>query len=99
MIILTNLKKAEKNPNANKIVSEQDEILINELNDIHQKKYYNTYDLNFIFIGHSDKIIELYYLESRNLLFSSSEDSSVRIWDLNVRKKIPFFIFYFLMKN
>jgi len=72
----------------NSVLAEYDELLINELNEIYQKIYYNMYDLEYIFIGHSDKIIELFYLESRKLLFSSSEDCSVRIWDLTVSNNI-----------
>jgi len=50
-----------------------------------EKPYDNYYVLDYIFIGHTNNIVDLFYHEESKLLYSSSMDNSMKIWDLTVR--------------
>lgn len=74
-------------PESNDINIQEDE---EDVQEIREKKnfpcYTNIFDLDLVLIGHDNIINELFYLESRNLLFSSSHDYNLKIWDIEVYK-------------
>jgi WD40 repeat protein len=45
----------------------------------------NSGNVNFIRTGHNGTVLELEYISDRNLLASSSDDLTIRIWDLTSR--------------
>ena len=49
-----------------------------------EKTYENYYILDFVFIGHTNDVIDLCYQSEKNYLYSSSKDNSLKIWDLAV---------------
>ena len=45
--------------------------------------YYNTFSLYFILLGHSQQIRSLYYVESKKILVTTSDNCTVKIYDMN----------------
>ena len=45
--------------------------------------YYNTFSLYFILLGHSQTIRSLFYVESKKFLVTSSDNCTVKIYDMN----------------
>ena len=45
--------------------------------------YYNTFSLYFILLGHSQEIRCLYYVPSKKVLVSSSDNCTIKIYDMN----------------
>ena len=44
--------------------------------------YYNTFSLYYILLGHSQKIRGLYYVPSKKVLVSSSDNCTIKIYDM-----------------
>jgi WD40 repeat protein len=84
LILIWNMK-LENAPKKQIFENNDDEIeLIQELNEFAEKSYINTYNLDYVFIGQTQNICEFFFYKNRNFLISSSEDYSLKIWDLNV---------------
>jgi WD40 repeat protein len=50
---------------------------------ISQIDYYNTFSLYYILLGHSQQIRCLYYVASKKVLVTSSDNCTVKIYDMN----------------
>ena len=58
-----------------------DEEIMNELSL--SIDYYNTFSLYYILLGHSQEIRCLYYVPSKKVLVSSSDNCTIKIYDMN----------------
>jgi hypothetical protein len=59
--------------------------VIQKLNHIQikqDKPYINLFNLDYIFIGHSQNIIEMFYLREKNYLVTSSREGVVKFFDM-----------------
>ena len=72
-------KKDEENGNGSN--KKTDEEIMNELTL--SIDYYNTFSLYFILLGHSQEIRCLYYVPSKKVLVSSSDNCTIKIYDMN----------------
>ena len=57
-----------------------EEEIMNEL--ILSIDYYNTFSLYYILLGHSQKIRSLYYVASKKVLVTSSDNCTIKIYDM-----------------
>ena len=61
--------------------SKTPEEIINELSL--SIDYYNTFSLYYILLGHSQQIRSLYYVPSKKVLVTSSDNCTIKIYDMN----------------
>ena len=54
----------------------------NDIKELNNKNYYNSYSLHFILLGHSQKITALYYVKGLNFLVSASDTSIVKVYNM-----------------
>ena len=71
--------KGKEEPNAERKKSKE-EIMSGLISSI---DYYNTFSLYFILLGHSQQIRSLYYVASKKVLVTSSDNCTVKIYDMN----------------
>jgi len=64
-----------------------------------EKPYENIYTLDFVFVGHTNDIVDLFFQEERNYLYSSSKDQSIKVWDFAVTHYLFNIIFYSFRKD
>lgn len=74
-------KKDDIIENGNGSNKKTDEEIMNELTL--SIDYYNTFSLYFILLGHSQEIRCLYYVPSKKVLVSSSDNCTIKIYDMN----------------
>jgi len=74
-------KKDDNLENANDTSKKTDEEIMNELSL--SIDYYNTFSLYYILLGHSQEIRCLYYVPSKKVLVSSSDNCTIKIYDMN----------------
>ena len=74
-------KKNDIIENGNGSNKKTDEEIMNELTL--SIDYYNTFSLYFILLGHSQEIRCLYYVPSKKVLVSSSDNCTIKIYDMN----------------
>ena len=74
-------KKDDNIENANDTSKKTDEEIMNELSL--SIDYYNTFSLYYILLGHSQEIRCLYYVPSKKVLVSSSDNCTIKIYDMN----------------
>lgn len=68
--------------------------VIQKLNHIQIKKdkpYINLFNLDYIFIGHTQNIIEMFYLREKNYLVTSSREGVVKFFD--IQQGLPLYHF------
>ena len=78
-----NKKKENKknNEEISKMINKKsDEEIMNELTL--SIDYYNTFSLYYILLGHSEKIRCLFYVSSKKVLVTSSDNCTVKIYDM-----------------
>ena len=69
----------EENSELNKANKTIEEIMTDLILSI---DYYNTFSLYFILLGHSQQIRSLYYVPSKKVLVTSSDNCTVKIYDM-----------------
>ena len=86
-------KNKDKNKNNKKSKKNEEEIPVTKNKNIKTPEeimnelslsidYYNTFSLYFILLGHSQQIRCLYYVSSKKVLVSSSDNCTVKIYDM-----------------
>ena len=70
----------EKEEEKEEVKKENDEKKIDEL--ISKIDYYNTFSLYYILLGHSQQIRSLYYVANKKFLVTSSDNCTVKIYDM-----------------
>ena len=84
----------QKNENVNKEI-------INDIKENRQDKnelnYSNYFSLYYILLGHSDEILSLSYISQLQILISSSNDSTLKIFDFTTGHLTHFFKFDFII--
>ena len=73
-----NQKEKEKEKEEDKRLT--DETKMDEL--ISKIDYYNTFSLYYILLGHSQQIRSLFYVENKKFLVTSSDNCTVKIYDM-----------------
>ena len=73
-------KKEEKNEEPYIKSNKTDEEIMNDL--LFSIDYYNTFSLYYILLGHSQQIRSLYYVPSKKVLVTSSDNCTVKIYDM-----------------
>ena len=74
-------KKDEEEPSLSEIKNNKtDDEIMNDLSL--SIDYYNTFSLHFILLGHSQQIRCLYYVPSKKVLVTSSDNCTVKIYDM-----------------
>lgn len=69
-----------ENKKDNDKVNKTEEEILNEL--ISTIDYYNTFSLYYILLGHSQQIRSLFYVQSKKVLVTSSDNCTVKIYDM-----------------
>jgi hypothetical protein len=73
-----------------------------------EKDYINTFTLDYVFVGHSKNILEIFYLKMKNLLITTSSEGMVKIWSMekgislynfNIDSNITKILYYTEKKN
>ena len=72
-------EKVKEAPKNEKVKTSEE--IMGEL--ISQIDYYNTFSLYYILLGHSQQIRCLYYVASKKVLVTSSDNCTVKIYDMN----------------
>ena len=70
----------DKIPSSRNQEKKTEEEIINEL--VLSIDYYNTFSLYYILLGHSQKIRCLYYVPNKKVLVTSSDNCTVKIYDM-----------------
>lgn len=93
LILVWAQSKTKIEKNSDNLIENEDLVLINHLNEKpNEKLYANVFDLDYVFIGHTSNILEFYHMKNKNLLFSSSSDGIVKVFDMSKGVSLYHFI-------